>query len=138
MAAQVTHSHHQSQPKPKWRLPPENYVKINFDGAVFPGANKSGIGVVIRNNRELVIASCSLVLHQEFNSNEIEAKAATKALSFAAELGLSDAVLERDSMVIIKALEEEHNPLSPIGPLIANAKFNSRFFYSFTLLSYRM
>ena len=54
--------------------------------------------------------------------------AATKALSFAAELGLSDAVLEGDSMVIIKALEEEHNPLSPIGPLIADAKFNSRFF----------
>ena len=31
-------------------------------------------------------------------------------------------------MVIIKALEEEHNPLSPIGPLIADAKFNSHFF----------
>ena len=69
---------------------------------------------MIRNNRGLVIASCSLVLHQEFNSNKIEAMAATKALSFAAELGLSDAVLEGDSMVIIKALEEEHNPLSPL------------------------
>ena len=85
LAAQVPHPHLQSQPKPKWRLPPENYVKINFDGAVFSGARKSGIGVVIRNNRGLVIASCSQVLHEEFNSNEIEALAAAKALSFAAE-----------------------------------------------------
>ena len=54
--------------------------------------------------------------------------AAAKALSFAAELGLLDAVMEADSMVIIKALEEEHNPLSPIGPLITDAKFNSHFF----------
>ena len=28
-------------------------------------------------------------------------------------------------MVIIKALDDEHNPLSPIGPLIVDAKFNS-------------
>ena len=91
-------------------------------------ANKSSIGVVIRNNRGLVIASCSQVLHQEFNSNKIEALAIAKAMSFVAELGISKAVLEGDLMVIIKALEDEHNPLSAIGLLIADAKFNSRCF----------
>ena len=91
-------------------------------------ANKSGIGVVIRNNRGLVIASCSQVLHQEFNNNKIEALAVAKAMSFVAELGISKAVLEGDLMVIIKALKDEHNPLSAIGLLIADAKFNSRCF----------
>ena len=28
-------------------------------------------------------------------------------------------------MVIIKALDDEHNLLSPIGPLIVDARFNS-------------
>ena len=43
-------------------------------------------------------------------------------------IGISSTVLEGDSMVIIKALDDEHNPLSPIGPLIADVKFNSRCF----------
>ena len=41
-----------------WRPPSVELVKINFDGAVFANENKSGIGVVIRNDEGLVLASC--------------------------------------------------------------------------------
>jgi len=46
-------------------------LKINFDGVVFPKENKSGINIVIRDNRGLVIASCSKKLHQAYNNGDI-------------------------------------------------------------------
>ena len=46
----------QSPPKLKaprqraqWSPPTQDFIKINFDGAIFQEANKSGIGVVITN-----------------------------------------------------------------------------------------
>jgi len=42
-----------------WRPPDQDYVKINFDGALFSKENQAGIGVVIRNEAGLVLASLS-------------------------------------------------------------------------------
>ena len=69
--------------------PPLGTFKINFDGAIFPVEKKSGIGVVIRDSRGLVIASCSKVVHQVLGASEVEAMAATWALSFAADVGVN-------------------------------------------------
>ena len=60
-------------------------MKINLDGAVFSNENKSGINVVIRDCSGLVLASCSKIVQQAYNSSEIEALAATTALSFATD-----------------------------------------------------
>ena len=45
----------------------------------------------------------------------IEALAAMKALSFAFELGSRSAILEGDSLGLIKALKAEEHSLSPTG-----------------------
>ena len=42
-----------------WRPPNHNYAKINFDWALFSKENRAGIGVVIRNEARLVLASLS-------------------------------------------------------------------------------
>ena len=42
-----------------WIPPPANSLKINFDGALFKDINKSGLGVVIRNDLGQVLASLS-------------------------------------------------------------------------------
>ncbi|KAL0011643.1 hypothetical protein SO802_006751 [Lithocarpus litseifolius] len=106
----------------RWRPPPSELFKINFDGAVFPHVKKSGIGVVIRNHQGLVIASCSKLVNQELCSEDIEAKAACWALSFALDVGVKRAVLEGDSLVVIKGLREEERMLTPMGLLIEEAK----------------
>ena len=69
-----------------------------------------------------MIASCSKLVHQELCSNDIEAVAAGWALSFALEVGVKRAVLEGDSLIVIKGLIEEERLLVPLGLLVEDAK----------------
>ena len=48
--------------------------------------------------------------------------AAARALSFVAELGFSRFVLEGDSELIIKALQNKEDSLAPFGHILAAAK----------------
>ena len=47
------------KPHGQWRPPLAYLYKINFDDAVFQVQNKSGIGVIIRDNQSMVITSLS-------------------------------------------------------------------------------
>ena len=111
-----------------WKPPPSGTFKINFDGAIFPTEKKSSIGVVIRDSRGLVIASCSKVVHQVLGASEVEAMAATWALSFAADVGVNRAVLEGDSLDVITGLREDRMVLVPYGLLLEDAMFLSQQF----------
>lgn len=83
----------QHHPRTLWQAPPPNLFKINYNGAVFQEFHKSGIGVLIRDSHGLVIASMSQVIPQLFTAIEVEAAAAARALEFALELGVTQAVL---------------------------------------------
>ncbi|KAK9998404.1 hypothetical protein SO802_018007 [Lithocarpus litseifolius] len=112
----------------RWKPPPVNLVKINFDGAVFAKENKSGIGVVVRDENGLVLGSCSKRLTQAYSAVEVEAMAAATALDFTSEMGVRRAILEGDSLAIIKALREGEQPLSPTGLLLEDVRmFSQRF-----------
>lgn len=97
-------------------------MKINFDGAVFSGENKSGIGVVIKDCSGSVLASCSKKIPHALTGSEAEALAAVTALSFATELGVNKAVLEGGSMEVILALTQTESTVSSIGPWIDDSK----------------
>ncbi|XP_023885019.1 uncharacterized protein LOC111997188 [Quercus suber] len=129
LACQPTTTNRHVIPRTRWQPPPSDFMKINFDRAAFSSENRSGIGVVIRYSVGLVIASCSQCLPQAYSSDEVKALAATKALSFAAEIGISKAVLEGDLLTIIKALSNDQRSLSSFGPLIDDAKFSLINFY---------
>ncbi|KAL0006954.1 hypothetical protein SO802_008456 [Lithocarpus litseifolius] len=91
--------------------PPSGAVKINFNGAIFPKEKKSGIEVVIRDTRSLIIASCSKVMHQVLGVSNIEALAAAWAFSFAFDVGVRRAILEGDSLAVISDLREDGKQL---------------------------
>ena len=59
---------------------------------------------------------------------EIEALVAAKALSFAAEIGVSRAVLEGDALVVIKALSDENASFASFGLLVDDVKLLSQCF----------
>ena len=89
---------------------------------------KYGIGVVIRDNRGLVIASCSKVVHQVLGVCDVEAMATTWALSFAFDVGVKQAVLEGDSMAVISGLREDGMVLEPYGLLLEDVRILSQQF----------
>ena len=84
-----------SPPRPPtiWWLPLPNCCKINFDGVIFNDKEKAGIGVVIRNNQGLIMASLSHNVTLPSSAVEIEALAAAKALEFPLDLGVLTALL---------------------------------------------
>ena len=77
-------------PQTKWRPPHLDLVKINCDGATFKEQNKSGVGVVIRDRNRMVLASMAKQIPQLYTALEIEAMAASSALSFASQLGFTE------------------------------------------------
>ena len=103
-------------------------VTINFDGAVFSSKNKSGLSVAVRNSFGQVMASCSKLVSQAYDSNEVEAMAAAWALSFAAAIGINNAVLEGNSLLVMKALTDPESSMSSLGPFINDAKHFSNSF----------
>ncbi|XP_030959169.1 uncharacterized protein LOC115981127 [Quercus lobata] len=117
----------------RWSPPQSGFIKVNFDGAVFGNLNMSGIGVVIRNNNGVVMASCAEKINQAYKVDEIKALAALKALKFAHELGFQNAILEGDSLGLIQALKAEDHNLSPLGLLVEDVKL---FANNFVRLSY--
>ena len=78
--------------------------------------------MVVRNSSSQVIASCSQILPQAYGVEEVEALAAAKALLFAKEIGVSRAILEGDSLVLIKALADENISLAHFGLLVDDVK----------------
>ena len=117
----------------QWKPPVQEMMKINFDGAIFAEEKSSGMGVIIRDRKGLVIASMATWIPQQLWPVEIEALAASKALEFARELGIADAVLEGDSQVVIMALNSKNTVLAPFGSLVQDSLTLST---SFSKLSY--
>lgn len=126
---------HQLQPCVSWSPPPLDLFKINYDGAVFAGQNRSGIGIVILDSQGLVIASLVQQVSQAYKLVEIEVMAATKALEFGLEMGLDKAVVEGDFATVFHALEKREACLAPFGLLV---KDGLGFANSFSKLTYSL
>ncbi|XP_065627687.1 uncharacterized protein LOC136066775 [Quercus suber] len=88
-----------------WTAPEANGLKINFDGAIFVDKDYAGIGVVIRNDAGLIMASLTQQIPLPTSVIEVEALAARRALEFALELGFDDITLEGDSEILIRNLK---------------------------------
>ena len=79
-------------------------MKVNYDGTIFSKDGRAGLGVVVRNSDGAVIASLSQQIHLPATVTQVEALATRRAIEFAVELGITSAVLERDSEIIHREL----------------------------------
>ena len=91
--------------------------------------------MVIRKHQGFVIAFLSQKFHQAFAPLEVEVLDAAWSLEFAAKLGITDAILEGDSLMLIQAVKNGYVDLSPCGLLLDDVRYRSNFFYSIALLS---
>ena len=116
------------RPRVKWKPPNASCFKIIFDGAIFRNENKSGIRVVIQDHIGSIIASLAQLISPALQPAKIEAVVAAQALEFGHEIGISGAVLEGNSKLIIKFLKVGGNTIALVEPLIQDAIVFSNFY----------
>nr|POE89219.1 hypothetical protein CFP56_72880 [Quercus suber] len=116
-----------------WQAPVQDTYKVNFDGAVFVEEGLAGLGVVIRNDHGLIMASLTQQIPLPGSVIEVEVLAARKALELTLELGFDNITLEGDSEVLIKSLAKGGNSLAHCGHLLAGIRMLMARFSSLSL-----
>ena len=86
---------------PRWIPPIPDQFKINFDGAVFSDLDAVGLGVVVRDSRGKVLGVVAERIPIPNSPAIVEALACRRAMIFARELSLPDAIFEGDAELII-------------------------------------
>ena len=121
----VTSEEKRENPAPvqvRWKPPQIHYYKVNFDGAIFKESKAGGIGVVIRDNAGMVIATLSQKVRGPQTVEMVEALAARRAIIFAKEVGIDDVEFERDAVNVIRDLSSQVPIHTPYGLIIEDAK----------------
>ena len=109
-------------PKATWCPPTSHKYKINFDGAIFRESKEGGIGVVVRDQQGLVIATLSQRVMTCPSAEMIEARAAKRAIQFALEIGIFDVIFEGDSELVINEITSQKTLHSTYGLVLEDAK----------------
>ncbi|XP_075670266.1 uncharacterized protein LOC142640041 [Castanea sativa] len=102
----------------RWTPLPRDWVKVNFDRAIFKEKNLAGLGGVIRNDQGHVMATFTQTIPLPTSVEMVEVLAARSAIGFAKELSLNQVLIEGDSEVIIKALTKGGMDSSSFGHII--------------------
>ncbi|KAK8618446.1 hypothetical protein V6N13_132438 [Hibiscus sabdariffa] len=88
-----------SATQPKWRVPRENEVKVNFDSTFIQQSMRSVSGVICRDDEGFILAACSLTHLSVRDAFMAEALSCLQAVTFAWELGFTRVVVEGDSHI---------------------------------------
>ena len=113
-------------PKPpdlsRWVKPPENFVKVNFDGAFSQISGSGGWGYVIHDQAGVFVAAGagnSVHLRSPLHS---EAVACLAAIDGAIRVGANKIIFESDASVLVQALNSYDYDKSTIGVLVKEAR----------------
>ncbi|XVF80213.1 hypothetical protein PTKIN_Ptkin15bG0053200 [Pterospermum kingtungense] len=88
----------------QWKPQSENYVKVNFDGALRAHEKQGGIGVVICNSSGEFMRALAVKVQWVMNPLMVEALAAVRASVFALDMGFRFIELEGDSLGVADKL----------------------------------
>ncbi|KAA3482720.1 reverse transcriptase [Gossypium australe] len=103
-----------SNVKIKWRHPPGNRIKINFDGAFDERSKVSASGVVVRDSSGNILISSTDIQRGVPSAFAAEAIACRRATQIALDMNEEDIIIEGDSLTIGPYIYDIHS-MKPRG-----------------------
>ncbi|KAK6153378.1 hypothetical protein DH2020_013017 [Rehmannia glutinosa] len=100
-----------------WSPPAHGYVKINSDASIMTDEG-AGMGVVIRDDRGIVIETSYRFQPNLFDVEVAEALACRNGIFLARSLGLKCVMVEMDNQTLFRKLSRGDNDLSYLGYLV--------------------
>ncbi|XP_062088842.1 uncharacterized protein LOC133795409 [Humulus lupulus] len=98
-----------------WSVPGGNKIKINVDAAVFPDLNKFGYGWVVRDASATLLSAHTVSKVGNIDPTLAEVIGVREVLSWIKATGLTDVVVETDSLVTVQACRNEVKMQSMFG-----------------------
>ncbi|KAF5469518.1 hypothetical protein F2P56_013583 [Juglans regia] len=109
-------------PQCRWQPPPAGVLKLNIDGATFHEQCRSGVGMVLRDERGKVLLTASKPKHDVSDPIEIEFLAVLRGLQICFPLGISELEVESDSLLVVQKINKEQESMSIWGNLVSEIK----------------
>ncbi|KAL0309339.1 UNVERIFIED_CONTAM: hypothetical protein Sradi_5876200 [Sesamum radiatum] len=98
--------------------PPQDCIKVNFDGATLRRGLELGTGVIARDTNGDFVAWFSRCFHIMGNAETAKAMAAREAIRLALRGGWSSIIIEGDCYTLIQKLRSSDRDLSVVGPIV--------------------
>ncbi|XP_075654938.1 uncharacterized protein LOC142625122 [Castanea sativa] len=105
-----------------WQPPPPTEYKLNFDAVIFSGMEKSGIGVIIINEKGEVIAGMSAIGPKVDTSEEAKLLACRRAIKFAVDAGFTRLIIEGDNTNVMHAISLDVANFSFLGNVVGDIR----------------
>ncbi|KAL2933158.1 hypothetical protein RDABS01_016277 [Bienertia sinuspersici] len=114
-------SYNDNRSSSKWQPPGQGYYKVNADAAML-GEKRVGMGAVMRDREEDVMASTCKQILGEYEVEVAEALAARHALQIALEIGLTKIILEVDNLKLCQYLKKDKKEPTTLGKIVQDIK----------------
>ena len=92
--------------------------KLNFDAAIFSGLEKSGIGVIIKNDKGEVMVGMSAIGPKVDTSEEAELLACRQSIEFVVDAGFTWLVIKGDNSNVMQAITSDVANYSFLGNVV--------------------
>jgi hypothetical protein len=106
----------------QWAKPPDDHVKINFDGAFNATSGDGGWGYIIRDQAGKFIAAGAGKSENLGSALQSEAVACLAAILGADKVGANRVIFESDASNLVQALKSTDYDKSVIGVLVKEAR----------------
>ncbi|KAK4425321.1 hypothetical protein Salat_1726100 [Sesamum alatum] len=107
-----------NSPRREWQAPPEDSIKINFDGATFSDLDSTGVGVIARDSTSVCMGWRKQLVPVRASPEDIELLAAAEVVAFSKEMGWNRIIIEGDCLLAISKLRDSETDLSAFGNLV--------------------
>jgi len=109
-----------------WTPPPEGWIMVNVDAAIFERENRMGLGLVVRNHNGDFLAALTQGIDKITNPEMAETIAFRRAVRFAMQLPYNQVLIATDCLSLVNKLLVSGVDRSHTGMFIEDIKQESR------------